>query len=182
MSEIENKTETKAEAKSAPKAVKTEAKVETKVEATETPVETKAETIIGRATAAIEDVRTQMKDRVSKATEIARDAYAFNRGNVETAVKAGQIFGEGIQQLATHAAGVTREQFDETVATLRDLAAARSLNTVVELQTAYARNMAKRTLTETTKLVEGYLKVTNEAIAPLTARALEAAERVSKAA
>ena len=173
------KTETaKIEAVAAP----IEAKVDAKFDAAETKVESKIEAVTAKATAAIEDVQARVRDGASKATEFAREAYSFNKGTVETVVKAGQIYGEGLQGLATHAAGATREQFDETVATLRHLVAARSIGKVIELQTELARSTAKRALTESTKLVEGYLKVAGDAIAPLTARALEAADQVKKAA
>ncbi len=158
------------------------AQTDAKFEAVETKVESKIEAVTAKATAAMEDVQARVRDGANKATEFAREAYSFNKGTVETVVKAGQIYGEGLQGLATHAAGATREQFDETVATLRNLVAARSIGKVIELQTELARSTAKRALTESTKLVEGYLKVAGDAIAPLTARALEAADQVKKAA
>ncbi len=128
------------------------------------------------------EMQNKLSDGLNKAGETAREVYDFQRGTLETLVEAGKIYGEGLQNLVTHAAAVNREQMEETVSTLRTLMTTRSLTEIVRLQTELARSMTSRSLTEGSKLVHDYLKVTEQAVAPLTARAQDAAQRIAKAA
>jgi phasin family protein len=130
----------------------------------------------------LHEMQTKLSDGFSKASETAREVYDFQRGTLDTLVEAGKIYGEGLQNLVTHAAAVNREQFEETVSTLRTLMSTRSLGEAVRLQTELARKVTSRSLTEGSKLVHDYLKVTEQAVAPLTARAQDAADRIAKAA
>jgi len=52
----------------------------------------------------------------------------------------------------------------------------------VALQTAFTRNTLSRVLSESSVLVEDYLKVAGQALAPVTARAREAADKVKNTA
>jgi phasin family protein len=128
------------------------------------------------------DVQAKVTNTLHRAADIARGAVDVQRGALETAVKASQIYGEGLQGIATHAAEVSKLQFEDTIAYLRSLTSAKSVREAVELQTNFARNTASRYLAETSVFVEDYLKVAGDALAPVTTRAREAAEKVKKAA
>jgi phasin family protein len=80
--------------------------------------------------------------------------------------------------MATRAADVSRSQFEDTMAHLRSLTSAKSVKQAVELQTAFTRNTLSRVLSETSVFVEDYLRVAGQALAPVTARAREAADKV----
>ena len=131
--------------------------------------------------AGLKDVQAKVTNTLHKVGEMARGVVDVQRGALETAVKAGQIYGEGLQGIATHAAEVSKTQFDDTMAHLRSLTTVKSVKEALELQPAFARSTASRYLTETSTFVEDYLKVAGNALAPVTERAREAAEKVKKA-
>ena len=163
---------------------------------TETPIR-KIEKIAEKATAQVaasveetktvaatglKDVQAKVTEGPHKAAEAARGYADVQRGALETVVKAGQIYGEGLQGLATRAAGASRSQFEDTMAHLRSLTTAKSVREAVALQTAFTRNTLSRVLSESSVLVEDYLKVAGQALAPVTARAREAADKVKNTA
>jgi len=155
-----------------------EAQVKTAAEKAQAQVKTATE----KAKAQFEQAQAQMKSAAEKAGETAKAAMTAQRSAVETVVKAGQIYGEGLQGLVTHAAEVNRVQFDETMAHLRALTSVKSVKQAVELQSKFARSTASRFLTEGSSFVEDYLKVAHQALSPVTAKAREAAEKVKQGA
>jgi hypothetical protein len=134
------------------------------------------------ATKGFSDIKEEVTGGLKQAAEMARTYADVQRTALETVVKAGQIYGEGLQSLATHAANVNRVQFEQTVAHFKALTGVKSVKEALSLQTEFARATASRVLSEGSILVEDYLKVTGQALAPVTARAREAAEKVKQAA
>lgn len=130
----------------------------------------------------VHEFQSKLNDGLHQATETAREVFDFQRATVETLIEAGKIYGQGLQNLASHAAQVNRAHLEETVSTVRTLLTTRSLTEAFRLQSELARNVASRSLTEGSKMVQDYLKVTEEAVAPLTAKAQEAAQKLAKAA
>jgi phasin family protein len=123
-------------------------------------------------------VQETVKTGLNKAAELARGYVGVQRTAIETVVKAGQIYGEGLQSLVTHAVDVNRSQFEDTMAHFRALSSVKSVKEALELQTKFARATASRVLTEGSSFVEDYLKVAGQALTPVTTRAREAAEKV----
>jgi len=140
-----------------------------------------AKTTTEAATSTLKSAQEQVKSSLNKAAEMAREAVATQRSALETVVEAGKIYGQGLQGLATHAAEVNKVQFEDTLAHLRALTSVKSVKEAVELQTKFARATASRALTETSAFVEDYLKVTEKALAPVTTKVREAAEKVKSA-
>jgi phasin family protein len=134
------------------------------------------------ATKGFNDIKDEVTGGLKQAAGMARTYVDVQRTALETVVKAGQIYGEGLTSLATHAADVNRVQFEHTVAHLKALSGVKSVKEAVTLQTQFARATASRVLSEGSALVEDYLKVTGQALAPVTARVREAAEKVKQAA
>jgi len=167
-------------------AVKAEVPVTKKAEkvvekATEKMTET-VKTTAEAATAGLKDAQARVTTGLKRAAELARGYVDVQRTAVETVVKAGQIYGEGLQSLATHAANVNRVQFEDTVAYFRALTSVKSLKEAVELQANFARATASRVLSESSAFAEDYLKVAGQALIPVVTRAREAAEKVKSAA
>jgi phasin family protein len=135
-----------------------------------------------KATANLKDVQENVTTGLKRAAELARGYVDVQRTAVETVIKAGQIYGEGLQSLATHAANVNRVQFEDTIAHLRALTSVKSVKEAIELQAKFARATASRVLSEGSVFAEDYLKVAGQALTPVVTRAREAAEKVKSAA
>jgi hypothetical protein len=154
-----------------------------------TPPAKKIERTVEEATATVTEKVQQTVEAASKGLQDLKEDVTgglkqadVQRSTYETVVKAGQIYGEGLKGLATHIADVNRTQFEHTVAHFKALSGVKSLKEAFGLQAQFARETTSRALAETGAIVEDYLKVTGEALAPVTAKVREAAEKVKLAA
>jgi phasin family protein len=134
------------------------------------------------ATAAFEKGEAQYKLAMEKAVKTAEEFLAFGQGNLEAVVKSSQIFAAGLQDIGKHLAATARASFEESIATAKAVAGSKSVTEAVQVQSAYARAAAERTIAESSKLTEVSLKLVEQASAPLTARATLAIEKFAKAA
>lgn len=137
---------------------------------------------MAKATAGFADTQAKVKEGMEKAMKTAEEFVAFSQGNVEAMVKSGQIWAAGVQDLGKQIAASAQAQFDETMSTFKALSSAKSLKDAFELQTSLARSTMEKTLAESGKLTDASLKLTEQALAPLTARVSLAMEKFSKVA
>jgi phasin family protein len=137
---------------------------------------------IAKATAGFEATQSKMKEGMEKAMKTAEELVAFNQGNVEAIVKSGQIWASGVQDLSKHFAAAAQASLDESLAAFKALTSVKSVRDAIELQTSFARSALEKTMAESGKLTEASFKLTEEALAPITARVTIAAEKFAKAA
>jgi len=137
---------------------------------------------IAKATAGFEATQVKMKEGMEKAMKTAEELVAFNQGNVEAIVKSSQIWASGVQDLSKHFAAAAQASMDQSMAAFRALTSVRSLKDAIELQTSFARSALEKTMAESGKLTEASFKLTEQALAPITARVSVAAEKLAKAA
>jgi len=114
-----------------------------------------------------------------KSTE---DFVAFGQANVEAFVKSSQIWAAGVQELTKLFAATTKASFDESVSTFKAIAAAKSVTEALDLQSAFANGVVAKTLAESNKLIDASIKLTEQTLAPISARVTGAVETFSKAA
>jgi phasin family protein len=112
----------------------------------------------------------------------AEELVAFSQGNVEAVVKSSQIWASGMQDLSKQFAASAQASLDETLSTFKALTSVRSLKDAVDLQAAFARATLEKTLAESGKLTDASFKLTEQALAPITARVTLAGEKFAKAA
>jgi|SRR5579859_243053 len=114
-----------------------------------------------------------------KSTE---DFVALGQANMEAFVKSGQIWTAGVQELMKQFAEMAKASFDESVATFKAISSAKSVTEAMDLQSKFATSAAGRALAESNKLIHASIKLTEQTLAPLTARATSAVETFGKAA
>jgi len=137
---------------------------------------------MAQAAAGFETTQAKMKEGVEKAMKTAEEFVAFGQGNLEAFVKSGQIWAAGVQDLQKQIAATAQASFEETVATLKAMASAKSLKDAFDLQSTLARGAIEKTLAESGKLTDASMKLTEQALAPITARVTLAVEKFAKAA
>jgi phasin family protein len=137
---------------------------------------------IAKATAGFEATQVKMKEGVEKAMKTAEELVAFNQGNIEALVKASQIWASGIQDLSKSLAAAAQASLDESMAAMKALTSAKSLKDAFELQSSFARAALEKSLAESGKLTDASFKLTEQALAPITARVTVAVEKFAKAA
>jgi len=136
---------------------------------------------MAQAAAGFEKTQAKMKEGVEKAMKTAEEFVTFGQGNVEAFLKSGQIWAAGMQDLQKQMAASAQASFEETVATFKAMAAAKSLKDAFDLQASLARGSIEKTLAESGKLTDASLKLTEQALAPITARVTLAVEKLAKA-
>lgn len=137
---------------------------------------------VAKATAGFEASQATMKEGMEKAMKTAEDFVAFGQGNLEAMMKSGQIWAAGVQDLSKQVAATAQASIDETVSTFKALTGVKSFKDAFEIQSSFARAAIEKTVAESGKLTETTLKLTEQTMAPLTARVTLAVEKLGKTA
>ncbi len=132
-------------------------------------------------TAHFETATKEVRTNMDKAIKTAEDLMSFGQGNLEAVVKSSQIWAAGMQDIGKQVAASAQAQVDQTMATLKALATAKSLKEAIELQSSLARTAVEKAVAETGKLTDASMKLAEQTLAPLTARVSLAAERFGRA-
>ena len=135
-----------------------------------------------RAAAGLADTQAKVKEGMEKAMKTAEELVAFSQGNLEAMVKSGQIWAAGVQDIGKQMAANAQASFDETMSMFKALTGAKSLKDAFDLQSSLARTTMEKTLAESGKLTDASVKLTEQAMAPLTARFSLAMEKFAKTA
>ncbi|HVY16093.1 MAG TPA: phasin family protein [Rhodopila sp.] len=126
--------------------------------------------------------QASVKQGMEKAMKTAEEFVAFSQGNVEALMKSGQIWVTGVQDLSKHVAAAAQASMEEGLSTFKAMTSVKSLKEAFDLQAAFARNALEKTVSESSKLTDASFKLTEQALAPITARVTVAVEKFSKTA
>ena len=137
---------------------------------------------MAQATAGFADTQAKVKEGMEKAMKTAEELVAFGQGNMEALVKSGQIWAAGVQDISKQIAANAQASFDETMSTLKAFSSVKSLKDAFDLQANLARSTMEKTLAESGKLTDASLKLTEQTLAPITARVSLAVEKFAKSA
>jgi phasin family protein len=137
---------------------------------------------VAKAAVGFEATQAKVKEGVEKAMKTAEELVAFNQGNIEAIVKSSQIWATGVQDLSKHIAAAAQASLDESISAFKALTGLKSLKDVFELQSSFARAALEKSLAESGKLTDASFKLTEQALAPITARVTVAVEKFAKAA
>jgi phasin family protein len=136
----------------------------------------------GKTAASITETQAKVKEGMEKAMKTAEELVAFGQGNMEAMLKSGQIWAAGVQDISKQVAASAQASMDETLSTFRALTSVKSLKDAMDLQANLARSTLEKALTESGKLTDASFKLTEQTLAPLTARMTLAMEKFAKAA
>jgi phasin family protein len=135
-----------------------------------------------KAAEAVQPNQVKVKKGIEMAMKSAEEFVTFSQGNVEAVVKSSQIWTAGVQDLSKQVAASAQTTFDETMATFKALASVKSLKDAFELQANFARSALEKAMAESGKLTDASFKLTEQTLAPITARVTVAVEKLAKAA
>jgi hypothetical protein len=126
------------------------------------------------------DVQGKAKAAFEKGTAALGEANEFAKGNVEALVESGKVLSSGLQDLGATAVAETRGAFEALTTDAKELAAAKSPTEFFQLQSAIVRKQFDGAVAQASKNTEAFLKLANDAFAPLSSRVTLAVEKVSK--
>jgi len=136
--------------------------------------------VADKAASVIEATQDQFAKAAETHFKAADEIAAFNKSNVEAFIQAGTIFFQGFEQIARTVVGLTQAQVETNMNTAKSLIAAKTVTELTDLQNAYAKSTFDHAVAEATQLSELAIKITNEAIEPLSARVTATIEQISK--
>jgi phasin family protein len=122
---------------------------------------------------------TQGMKTMMKSTE---DFVAFGQANLEAFVKSGQIWSAGVQELTKQIATTAKASFDESISTFKAMSTAKSVKEAMDLQSSFAKAALEKAMAESNKLTDASIKLTEQTLAPITARVTVAVETFGKSA
>lgn len=137
---------------------------------------------MAEAAAGFSETGAKVKQGMEKVMKTAEELMAFSQGNVEAIMRSGQIWAAGVQDLSKQLAATAQASLDETMATFKALGSVKSLTDAIDLQAGLARATLEKTLSESGKFTDASLKLTEQALAPITARVTLAVEKFTKSA
>jgi phasin family protein len=117
---------------------------------------------VAQATVSFEQAQSAMRQNVEKAIKSATDMFSFAQGNFEA-----------FTQTLTAASKVSVE---DTMHALKAIGAAKSIKEAVDLQTSLVRSSLEKAVSQTSKITDASMKLSEQAFAPISARLSLAAE------
>jgi len=136
--------------------------------------------VADKAASVVETTQDQFAKAAETQFKAADEFAAFGKSNVEAFIQAGTIFFHGFEEIARTFVGITQAQVEASMTTAKSLIAAKTVTELTDLQNAYAKSTFDAAVSEATHLSELAIKITNEAIEPLSARVTATIEQISK--
>ena len=133
-----------------------------------------------QARVAMEKSMEQMTKGAEGVMKAAEEFAEFGRGNVEAFTKAAQTWAVGTQDLARQAMALAQGLTDHSLEGAKALASVKSLNEAAEIQAKFAKAAMEKAVAESAKMQEAVFKLTEQAVAPISARMTVAMEKMAK--
>jgi phasin family protein len=130
----------------------------------------------------IEPTKPTLTAGIKSMMKSTEDFVAFGQANLEAFVKSGQIWSAGMQELTKQIATSAKASFDESVSTFKAISTAKSVKEAMDLQSNFAKAAIEKAMAESNKLTDASIKLTEQTLAPITARVTVAVETFGKAA
>jgi phasin family protein len=137
---------------------------------------------VAEAAAAVEPTPSTMTQGIKTMMKTTEDFVAFGQANLEAFVKSGQIWSAGVQELTKQIATSAKASFDESVSTFKAMSTVKSVKEAIDLQSNFAKAALEKAMAESNKLTDASIKLTEQTLAPITARVTVAVETFGKAA
>ena len=128
------------------------------------------------------DVQTRAKTAFAKTGEFTAEAGEFTKANVEAVVESGKIFFAGAQELLKDNLETGKTVLETVTEDAKKVAAIKSPTELMQLQGEIARRNFDAVVAYGSKRTEAWVKLYNEAFAPISNRVSVAAEKIGKAA
>ena len=137
---------------------------------------------VAQASAGFQQAQDTMRDGMEKATKAAHEMMAFSQGNVEALSTASQIFATGIQDMFQQFAATSKASLDDAMSTVKAMGAVKSVREAMDLQSGLVRSALEKSVAQTTSMTDASMKLSERALAPITARITLASETFGRTA
>lgn len=118
------------------------------------------------------------KDGIEKSLAAMNDMNANSKKNLEAVVASATASAKGAETLGAQAMAFSKAMFDAQVAAAKSLSGAKSIQEVVELQTAFAKTSLETYMSEFGKMSETVAASVKESMKPLNERVTATVEKL----
>lgn len=128
-------------------------------------------------------VQEQIEAAVKAGTDSFKgyeDMVAFGKENMDAFMASGSIFAKGFQDLNAAWLGLAQASFENSIAATKAVMECKSIPEAVEVQSDLAKDSYAKIVTESQKLSELSVKLTEKALEPIAGRVNVAVEKLSK--
>ena len=124
---------------------------------------------------------TAFKDGVEKTLAALNDANAHSKKNLEAVVASVTAATKGAEALGAQAMAYSKKAMEDHVAAAKNLAGAKSVQEVVELQTSYAKFAMESYIAQMNKASETVSASVKESFTPINVRVTAFVEKIQAA-
>jgi phasin family protein len=124
---------------------------------------------------------TAFKDAVEKSLAALTDVNGYGKKNLEAVIASVTAATKGAETLGAQAMAYSKSSFEGQVAAAKSLAGAKSIQEVVELQTAYAKSALETYMAEVGKMSETVAASVKDSLKPLNERVTAVVEKMQAA-
>ena len=121
------------------------------------------------------------KEGVDKSINALTEMNTLGKKNIEAAVESVTAATRGAEALSAQALAYSKKSWEDGVSAAQALASAKSVQEVIELQTAFAKSAMEAYLSEVTKMTDVMSASVKDSFKPINERATAIVERVQSA-
>ena len=121
------------------------------------------------------------KDGVEKSLAAMNEMNAHSKKNLEAVVAAATASAKGAEALGAQAMAFSKAMFESQVAAAKSLSGAKSIQEVVELQTAFAKTSLETYMSEFGRMSETVSASVKESMKPINERVTATVEKLQAA-
>lgn len=122
-----------------------------------------------------------MKDGIEKSVAALTDLNSHSKKNFEAVVASMTAAAKGAETLGAQAMAYSKKSLDDQVACAKTLATAKSVQEVVEVQTAFAKSALEAYMAEMTKMTETLSSTFKDSFKPINERVTVFVEKAQSA-
>jgi phasin family protein len=157
---------------------------ETTQEAVRTTVNTlnaQTEAAVNNGKAAMEQVAAKSKEAVEASIKSLDELTDMSRANIDALIASAKAATTGVEQVMTHLTEVSKKSFEDTTAMVKGLAAAKTPNELMQLQSDFAKAQFDSAVAEYSKLSEMMVKLAGEVMEPVQNQMAVATDKLKAA-
>ena len=130
---------------------------------------------------AVSTVKTQAKAAYAKGSAVAGEVGELSKGNIEAVVESGKILANGVKAISADYVAETKSAYETATGDFKKLAAVKSPTELFQLQGELMRRNFDAAVAFGSKETEKFVKLSNDAFAPISNRVSLIVDKVSKA-
>ena len=121
-------------------------------------------------------------EQVAEVLKSYEDAVVFGKDGLDAVVKANAVFVKGVQDINAALFNLAQTSLEENAANAKKIFACKTVEDVIAVQSDLVKTGFEKTVSESRKITEMSVKVTEEAALPITEQVNAAVEKLTKLA